>query len=228
MGNRLQARCLLSDGEMASMFLKGVTSVEIGKKAGISKERVRQRLGSYFKTNPNEVPQGTTEKATARILAVGPGRLAKLRKAGRVPSLPYGRSYLYPEASLRLLKDILANRCKACGKVIPAVRAHYCDECRSQKQRLKYTVMSEKARRKHIDLCRAWEARHPDKVRESSIKSKEKLRSRSVYTVVTRNALGIPVGTEVRVVGFDRETYRLVLEDGRRLHNRCVRRALKS
>lgn len=132
------------------MFLKGITSVDIGLKAGITRERVRQRLHRYFCNHPEAYPLGHREQETAKILNVSPSKLAVLRKAGKSTILRLGQSYIYSEKSIKKLQHILAKHCRTCGKLIPPGKYSYCEVCRVQEHRDKYASMSEEAKNRHI------------------------------------------------------------------------------
>jgi hypothetical protein len=228
----LVSRSSLSDAEIATMFLSGNTSSKIGIKAGITRERVRQRLNRYFRLHPHEYPQGYNEQKMAKKLHIGLWRLVGLRKAGKSPALKIGRMYIYPEESIKVLRVVLCKRFRICGEPIIDKGLVYCGMCRVKKESNTYPFLSEKTRKNHVLLGKEWAARNLDKVKITRLSAGKnyyaKLRTKSTYTVCTNNSLGIPIGTVVNVVGFDRETYHLILYDGRQLHNRCVHRTIQT
>jgi len=232
MNNHFNPRSSLSDAEIATLFLSGNTSSKIGVKAGITRERVRQRLNRYFRLHHHEFPQGYNEQKMAKTLHIGLKRLVGLRKAGKSPAIKVGRMYIYPEETIKVLREVLYKRCRICGEPILDKGLVYCGECRVKKGRNTYPFLSEQARKKHVLLGKEWAVRNPEKVKITRLSAGKnyyaKLRTKSTYIVCTNNALGIPIGTVVNVVGFDRETYHLILDDGRQLHNRCVHRTIQT
>lgn len=213
---------------MAKMFLRGIRVTAISAQAGVTKQRVSQILKSYFRLHPDELPIGDTEEALSKRLHVSLTRLSTLRREGQVNVIQFGRAFIYPEGSVEVLRNILfQKRCQICGQRILDKGRIYCADCRAQKEHNNYPFLSEESRKKHNLSSRMWQKKNLGKARSiqtvANRNRREKNKAKAIYTVCYNNLSGIPIGTKIQVVRYEKQGQRFILDDGRTIPIRCVR-----
>lgn len=216
------------NGQLADMRRSGASLQQIGDKAGVTRERIRQILKRHY--GKIQVPL-LVEKQAARIIGCGEWRLEKLREQGMLNPKHMGGRWLYDRDELEKAMLLLQRVCAHCDEPIPLAvpTFKYCEKCSRDRYRNQWPFLSEDAKKAATAAHYSWQKRHPERVREILRKAGRTFREKwkrehyatTLYVVVYGKAI-LPVDSVVKAVGF--ENGYLILLDGLRIPVKHVRK----
>ena len=165
----------LHNGEILQKRLSGQTLQQIGDELGVSRERVRQVLKSYF--HVKGIPF-LRSKDVQRVTGLSPYMVWE--KARELGVKKQGSCFVWDRDSIaKLLSDVIAKCsisrvCRVCERPITAkYRRVFCSEkCRRKSN---YRFLSPEKKAHHLFLTKGWQREHPVEAKTIQDRATQKL-----------------------------------------------------
>jgi hypothetical protein len=123
--------------EIKTLREEGFSLEYIGKKEGVTRERIRQVINKYY---PGIKPVSFSESKAANILGITTEILRKRRIQGLIHPVKIGQTYRYDEKTTEAARLLLNKSCRICGEPVPPGNIKLCKTCsiimRNPKSRL--------------------------------------------------------------------------------------------
>lgn len=221
---------------MHQMRQSGATLDRVGSRFGITKEGVRQLLTEHY--GSTRIQDLLTATELARLSGCSYRYIVKLKRRGVIhPAMVVGRGRTLwkPEIIATIILYIDRHVCPVCHSPVPSDRLVYCSPgCYLEAHR--YKNQSEEAKRQHNERVKRWLGEHPEDAKKIRQRAQRKYRARksrercqTAQYVILRKCL-IPLGTVVRMLGYDRAGGRMKVEWGEQIVKvpfGCVKRIVK-
>lgn len=207
----------LLDGSIKELREAGYSLEHIGKKGGVTKERMRQVIKKYY---PGIKPKLPTERQVAKMLVISPIVIVNFRNKGLIKPTKFGPLYRYDKKTINQLKKLLKKVCRICGKPLNSRRRTLCENCSSSADKPMNEADLLKLREKRREYVKRYRKNHKEqnrlRQRTDNLKYIAKLSKLnfqvSIYEVKNPDP-AFRLGERFQAAGFKNSRY--LLSDGR-------------
>jgi len=218
------------DGLIPNLLSEGHSLRDVGKRTGVSYERIRQVREKYYPGTERAV---MFESELARRLGRNVSVILKWRLAGKLSPERMGHRWIYNAAEIAKAEKLAAESrtCKQCGGKIVGRNVRYCDGCGREHRRYNYPFLPDEQKARCSRAARDWQRRHPERARVMLDRAAKRfiekrrvwLLANARYIVIRKTkGCGLSEGAVVRPIGFAKGI--IILEGNIRMPNFFIRR----